>query len=137
QLQLDLQRQQPLLGTVVEVALQLAPLPRSGTRESRPRVGELAYRLLPRGAELRVLRREYHNRTSGLEELWILSELLVMDDRHRRLAVPLELRQRLAAPRIRKHRPVGPHPIAPTRTPQPKPQPRIPQRHPHHLLKLP
>jgi integrase len=54
-------RQEPLLRTVVQVALELATLRIAGPGEPRPGVTQLAQGLLPSSLEFRVLRRRERN----------------------------------------------------------------------------
>ena len=73
QTQLDRERGEPLLGAIVEVALDPAPLAIGGSHDPRPRslefgrlTAQLLYRGRQRGAELGVVRGEF--RPLGLEE---------------------------------------------------------------------
>src|SRR5262249_26501040 len=86
---------QPLLSAVVEVAAESAPLPIACLADSRPRVSQLAQRLLPRGVKVGILKRQERDGSGRLEQLWILRELLIVDDRCRWVPVLLDLGQGL------------------------------------------
>ena len=88
QLELDPQRDEPLLGAVVQVALDPAPLVLGAGRDAGARELQLAHRRLGLGGQPLVLEHDGGHRGAGLEQLRARSRALVVDDRrhHRRRA---------------------------------------------------
>ena len=87
--------------------------------------------------EFGVLLREQGDRAGRLEQLGLLGELGVVDDRRRRLPVALDLGQHPARSRVRRaaarrRRPRRRGPAAP----EPEPQPRVAERLAQHRLEL-
>ena len=83
----DAERYQPLLRTVVEVALDPAPLVVGGSLYPRPRLPQLpAHRFIHLGREFAVLHRGECERRGRAHELALLGQRRVVDDRGDRIA---------------------------------------------------
>ena len=87
QLELDPQRDEPLLGAVVQVALDPAPLVLGAGRDAGARELELAHRRLGLGGQPLVLEHHGGHRGARLEQLGPLEQPFVVDDRGHHLAV--------------------------------------------------
>ena len=111
-----------MLRAVVQVALELSPLGVAGSSEPRPGVGKRADRVLPRRVELGVLKRKQGDGPGRAQELGIVDELLVVDDRDGRASIQIDLRQALIGPGRRQLRAVGVHPFEGARLPEAEPQ---------------
>ena len=88
--------EQALLGAVVEVALEPPPLGVAGLDDARARgahLGELGAQL---GLQARVLQREARRGADRLDELGVVEQRRVVDERGEALAVVLEHRDRSA-----------------------------------------
>src|SRR5215211_6828729 len=88
-----------LLHAVVEVALELLSFAFGDPDESRARVLKLEERVVPARVELRVLRREQRGRAGRLDELGIIVELGVVEDRDVGTTLALHEGQAAALPR--------------------------------------
>ncbi len=83
----DLCGDESLLDAVVKVALELAPLIIRGAHQSRARTLQLLQRLLPARFQLRILSRQEHGGAGCFQELRVVVELWVVNDRDRRRAL--------------------------------------------------
>ena len=99
QLELDPQRDEPLLGAVVQVALDPAPLVLGAGRDAGARELELAHRRLGLGGQPLVLEHHGGHRGARLEQLGPLEQPFVVDDRGHHRAVTADLADRASAVR--------------------------------------
>ena len=74
QAEADPDPEQPLLGTVVEIALEAPPLLVPGTGDARTGVAELRELRPQLGVEALVLEREPRGGARGLEERWLVQQ---------------------------------------------------------------
>ena len=81
ELELDPQRHQPLLGAVVQVALDPSALSFRAGSQARARELQLAQRRLGLGREPLVLEHDSGHRDTGLDQLRACAEAGVVDDR--------------------------------------------------------
>ena len=97
---------------------------------------QIAQRVVPRRLELGVLLREQRDRARRLEQLGLLGELGVVDDRRRRLPVALDLGQHASRRRVRERLAVGVDPGVAVRPAEPEPEPWVAERLAQHRLQL-
>ena len=94
ELELHPQRDQPLLGAIMEVALDPLPLDIGGGQDPCLGAAQLAHG----GAELRVepllIEHQQRRRPGGVDELGALAERGIVHDRGDRLAIPVHARDR-------------------------------------------
>src|SRR6187200_3705234 len=79
--ELQRQRHQPLLGAVVEVALEASALEHRDLHEPRPRAAEVLEARVELGLEALVVERERRRGGGGADQPALLAERRVVDDR--------------------------------------------------------
>ena len=115
-LQLEHERHEPLLGAVVEVAAEAAALGVAGLDEPRPRRAQGGEPRAQLRLEAGVLDRQRGGPGGGPEELGLLAQRGVVDDRRDHAPVVRDLGRDLALPVVRRrelHRPAGAVDVAP------------------------
>ena len=96
--ELERQCHEPLLRSVVQVALDPSPFLVRRRGEPRPRFGHLLQLCLHLVVEARVLEREAGGSAGGLDELGLVAQSRIVDERCDRLAVVLEPCHRALGP---------------------------------------
>ena len=83
--ELDAQPDQPLLGAVVQIALDARPLVVSGSGDPAARDGERVQRLREPRLQPAVVDSGQHERADGVEQLGVVAQRGIMDSARARL----------------------------------------------------
>ncbi len=92
--ELEREGDQPLLGAVVEIALEPGALPLTGLEHAPARAPQLFEARLELGVQLPVLERQPRRSADGLEQLRLVAERPVVHQGRDRLALALDQRRR-------------------------------------------
>jgi hypothetical protein len=98
QTQVERDRDEPLLGAVMEIPLESAALGVAGRHDASARLAQIVHVRLQLGVEAAVLESQSGGRSHRLEQLGGVAKRRIVDDRRDPAALPVDHRRDLVAP---------------------------------------